>query len=569
MQKINGPRPNTNVSISSLTRQEKQIVSDLIIKIKQPGSHGNVKAIYWQYVGSLYLSTSDQLIDDARLYCIPCLENIQKTGSQQNCHISCLTSFAQSTSSSNINNHLSLKHGITVMKEPTQNKLDKYLSKYSKSVEGSSASTTEHEFNRDLLIWFCRDLLPFEEVEKEGFIAFFQKNYPTCKVPTAATLSITALIDVYQACFKRVNDFVKDVPSICIMFDGWTDRYRARPFVGIRVCFVKGWKFYILTLSCQVLVGHTGNQLADHVNAVIVSFFPDYKKMIRSSCHDGAANMFKASRVLKVDYFQHCVAHGLHLLLTVDSLNQVPDVQKLILKCRSIVSTLHFKSYLIEQERAANADRAEMDRLITRIAAVDSLNDLDDTFPIHDNHGVDESTVDVPAESVHHHTTLKLACPTRWNSTLVMIESIVDLHTEVQNALKKIGHAELCVHAEELDVLKQLVKFLKEFQTFTELVSTGGPTLSLMPLMELKIRKMCKVNSNDDEWLKVLKQKVMTNVGRRLSSNEAARIQRILDPDTKGLVDKNTATTLLLSAIDKCNGRGILNLVQHDGMFIE
>lgn len=107
------------------------------------------------------------------------------------------------------------------------------------------------------------------------------------------------------------------------MFDGWTDRHRARPHVGIRVSFIKDWSFHVVTLSYQVLVGHTGQQLADHVTHIINSFFNDPKKMIRSTCHDGAANMIKASKVMKVDYYQHCVAHSLHLLLTSDSLNDV------------------------------------------------------------------------------------------------------------------------------------------------------------------------------------------------------------------------------------------------------
>jgi len=89
--------------------------------------------------------------------------------------------------------------------------------------------------------------------------------------------------------------------------------------------------------------------LADDVNHVINSFFPDVKKM-RSSCHDGAANMVKASSMMKVDYYYHCVAHRLHLLLTVDSLTDVPEVQTLLLKCRNIVTTLHFKSYVIKEE---------------------------------------------------------------------------------------------------------------------------------------------------------------------------------------------------------------------------
>lgn len=144
-----------------------------------------------------------------------------------------------------------------------------------------------------------------------------------------------------------------------------------------------------------------------------------------------------------------------------------------------------------------------------------------------------------------------------------MIESIVDLQAEVQNALKRIGQAQLCIHAHELDMLQQLGKFLKEFETFTDLVSTASPTLSLM---ELKIRKMCTIYPSDDAWMKEVKRKISSNVGRRLTSNEAAKVQRILDPDTKGLVDTDTATALLRAAVDKCRDRGILTLVERQGI---
>lgn len=569
---ISQQKTNRNASTSTLTRQERQLVADLAIKPRQANrkQHGNAKAMCWQYVGALYRVSDDLVVDDTRLYCSPCLESNQKSGQQQ-CHISSVTSFAMSTASGSINQHLSLKHGVVIAKESTLSTMEKYLTKYDQSPSGSGTSlaTSAHELNRDIAIWFCRDLLPFEEVEKDGFLAFFEKNFPNCRVPTAATLSITALNDVYQSCLQRVKLYLKDVPAICIMFDGWTDKYRARPFVGIRVNFIKDWKYHVVSLSCQVLVGHTGQQLADHVSSVVNSFFSDPKKMFRSTCHDGAANMFKASKVLKVDYFQHCVAHGLHLLLTVDSLNDVTEVQELLQKCRTIVSKLHFKSYLLSDELASAADRVEVDRLTARIAAATKIQELDDTFPVVDNEDAGEdSNFDAKQSRGRQHTTLKLSCPTRWNSSLVMIESIRDLHSEVQNALKKIGHAELCIHAEELDMLKQLASFLKEFETFTDLVSSAGPTLSLISLMELKIRKMCKILPNDDAWLKAVKNKVAANVGRRLKSNEAAKIQRILDPDTKGIVARDTAAALLLEAATKCSERGIISLEDEPGMIL-
>jgi len=139
--------------------------------------------------------------------------------------------------------------------------------------------------------------------------------------------------------------------------------------------------------------------------------------MMRSSCHDGAANMVKASSTMKVDYYQHCVAHRLHVLLTVDSLNDVPEVQTLLLKCRNIVTTLDFKSYVIEEQLVATADRAEVDKLFASISAVSVIAELDDNFPVvqYDEQGSllspygENRQVEVRTSS---YTTLKLSCPT-------------------------------------------------------------------------------------------------------------------------------------------------------------
>lgn len=219
--------------------------------------------------------------------------------------------------------------------------------------------------------------------------------------------------------------------------------------------------------------------------------------------------------------------------------------------------------------KASLADRAVMDSKIARIAAVSQLSDLDDTFSIVELDITDQKKQAADGQrNRHQHTSLKLSCPTQWNPTLVMIESIVNMHSEVQNSLKKIGHAELCLYATELDMLKDLMKFLKEFKSLTELVSSNGPNLSLVSRMELKIRRLCKIYATDDDWLKEIKRKVAANVGKRLSSNDAASIQRILDPDTKRLIDKETSVGLLKEAVKKCYDRGIRTTAGTEGKAI-
>jgi hypothetical protein len=56
----------------------------------------------------------------------------------------------------------------------------------------------------------------------------------------------------------------------------------------------------------------------------------------------------------------------------------------------------------------------------------------------------------VPAS--HRHHTLKTSVCTRWNSTLTMIESVLDLLKPALEALKKIGKSELCLEDDDAEI---------------------------------------------------------------------------------------------------------------------
>jgi len=73
-----------------------------------------------------------------------------------------------------------------------------YLKKGSAG-QDSGMSVSSHGLARDILLWFCRDLLPFDLVERQGFTGFFAKNLPHVAMPSPDTLGSTALEDVYQA----------------------------------------------------------------------------------------------------------------------------------------------------------------------------------------------------------------------------------------------------------------------------------------------------------------------------------------------------------------------------------
>ncbi len=536
------------------------------MKTKPSSQHGNSKANCWRYFGNLF-DQDDNIVDADRLYCKLCLDEQQAQGNGG--HISEVANFAAKTASGNMNLHLSNKHDIATSTQEKTNKIIGYLKKSTAEHAGKRKAQSKYEVTRDIVVWFCRDLTPFLSVEKDGFTDFFAKNLPNITLPSADTLSNTALEDVYQALLVIVKDRLSTVNSICLMFDGWTDRYRARPYLGVRASFLQNWEYNIVTLGVHVLPSHTARAVADHVSSLLKKFFLDPKKLFITSCHDGAANMVASSKLLKVDSYQHCSAHALHLLLTADSINQSPAVTELIQKCKDIVSALHFKSTLIDDELAATEDQKIVDKLHEKMAALGDLLDMDDQYSTSltdeletEGGEAEPAIVKNQQDQEHHHATLKKSCPTRWNSTLSMLESILQLQNEVSNALKRSGRRDLCLHQDELDFLDEFRKFLKPFQELTDLFSSSVPTLSLIPLMKVKVKKLCICTSQDDERLKFIKKAVLQKLDKRFPENDSIKLHQLLDPDTKGLIPRPEATVILESALKNAFDRNLIIIAQ-------
>ena len=78
---------------------------------------------------------------------------------------------------------------------------------------------TSHELNRDLTIWFCEYLLPFETVAKDGVADFFHKVFLSIELLSPTTLASIALDDVYREVHFIVKDMISDTRAICLLFD--------------------------------------------------------------------------------------------------------------------------------------------------------------------------------------------------------------------------------------------------------------------------------------------------------------------------------------------------------------
>jgi len=146
-----------------------------------------------------------------------------------------VANFAASTSTGNLNLHVSCKHDVVCRSDEKCAKILSFISKYKS--DQSVGAMSKHEVSRDITIWFCRDLLSFDLVERDDFRDFFKKKVPGIQIPSDDTLGASALEDVYRAVQSELKQKLSGVNSVCLLFDGWTDKYRRRPYMGVRCSF--------------------------------------------------------------------------------------------------------------------------------------------------------------------------------------------------------------------------------------------------------------------------------------------------------------------------------------------
>ena len=384
-------------------------------------------SLVWQHYGHLYRDDGGKCVDDHAYYCMDCLsEEKRKQLETKNGHLTNIHHVSLGTSTGNMKVHLSKSHNIEVdtdvVREQQTNIIDNWLSPNQQSASGT------YEVNRELILWFCSDLHPFSMVEDKGMKRFFEKN-TKLTLPDPSTLSKAPLVDMYNALKQKVVAELSSHDSVCIMFDGWTDKYNRTPFMGLRVCVMsENWEMKVFTLSCAPLERHDAVSVKDHVKAIMAQFFERRFGDLRvHSVHDGAANMFAASKELGITDPQHCLAHCLHLLLMTDAIENCQGVHALIVKVKGVVKALHFKCWTLTEEMLNVAD-SELFQQLRNVEDIKELLDLDERV----------SSIDDDDESNHGHKTRKMSMPTRWNSVFTMLESMKVLKDPATHLLKKV-----------------------------------------------------------------------------------------------------------------------------------
>lgn len=118
-------------------------------------------------------------------------------------------SYAKSTSTTILTQHLANVHKINIKthrEESKQKKLTDIFLKDENEKSSTVTKATDAKFilARRIIVWFCRDLLPFSTVENEGFRDFWTSLKFGTSLPSRPNVSTNALDDIHNVLKERL-----------------------------------------------------------------------------------------------------------------------------------------------------------------------------------------------------------------------------------------------------------------------------------------------------------------------------------------------------------------------------
>ena len=392
---------------------------------------------------------------------------------------------------------------------------------------------------RQLALMCCTDLLPFSIVEKNGFKKFLLQNKVIAtadELPIADTLSRGCLQTVYDETLTRVKQIIQKAPkTVGMTTDMWTDNYARRSYITFTLHFCTS-DFVLHDLVLRTVVfpeAHTAENIKQAISKTIEMF--DLNDKIVIFITDQGSNVVKACKLAKMERYG-CVAHGLHNLITVDGMGKCTTVKNVVDKVKDIIKVFTFKTSLYEKE-AGDMNQENMTAELELLA--EHMNDEEDIrFEALDDDQPDYSSNDsgsaVSSKPVC--TALKTDCPTRWNSILKMLNSLITNHVLLERCLTKLRLFDKLLSNDEWEIVKNLAAFLDTFKCATEVLSGSTySTIGMAVLFRSEIVSALSPDDGDCELISDMKQRMRSALNHRFPLLELHFVTAILDPSQRNL----------------------------------
>lgn len=339
--------------------------------------------------------------------------------------------YKKTVSSENLLSHLAVAHDIkstSLSKERSDRRFFQRHRQYQQSSKSLRITEKKKELCDNMTIWFCRDLIPFYEVEREGlknFLKIYGVIQNESDVPHLSTLSCNSLSRVYNDCVFAVKSKInEDNPhAVSLAMDAWTDNYRHMPLITFTLHWISPAKTQLKSCTLQTSFlphPHTTHNIIEELKKVLTHFSLNEKIIILVT--DGEANMIKVAKDMKIDRVP-CIAHGLHNLVMVDTLSKLPEANSIIAKSRTVIKTLASKTQDIQKLKEV-IQQENINNIFINAENLEEILEADARFGSKISESDNEHTYVQFSSFERSSIELHKDVSTRWNSILEMLLSL-------------------------------------------------------------------------------------------------------------------------------------------------
>lgn len=191
-------------------------------------------------------------------------------------YVHCFCSYSKTTSPTNLREHLSNKHKIELLTTKSIDKHQRTLTDVFCSVVKKKVNPKDEQqiLARRIVLWFCRDLLPYLAVAGVGFQDFWKSLNIKTKLPDESTLRRGALDDMYLCLKRQLIEKLKTIPKhATIGIDSWTDKFKHITYNTVSLHYIENHQRLSIVLKTGPFPPpHDAQNFKNYLNELLTEY---------------------------------------------------------------------------------------------------------------------------------------------------------------------------------------------------------------------------------------------------------------------------------------------------------
>ena len=205
----------------------------------------------------------------------------------------------------------SLKNAVKKKQEPIQSSIQQ---SFSKGTPYNRKSPRWMEITRAIIVYLCKDMVPFQAVERRGFNAMIKAIDPRYEVPSRKYFTETEMPKLYAELREKVEKEMCDLKYFATTTDLWSSR-TMEPYLSLTIHYITDdWNLGSRCLQTSYFPSeHTAEEIAQGLKEALESWgFKEERQVCITT--DNGSNVVKAASLNDWTRLQ-CFGHRLHLAI--------------------------------------------------------------------------------------------------------------------------------------------------------------------------------------------------------------------------------------------------------------